>query len=320
MKKILLGMLLVMNLAAIGQDKMIKIASQINAIKCENITIKNSEVYYTNIADQQQYVCSLDEVSEIQFNEKEPDVVHICKFTLDTVYCKIVSLSIGKINYKLLDSNIIQNIKQEEVFCILFQDAPPIPDIELYKSYFLKLRKFKNNNQFRTLNKRGLIGRGYEPITIEGQIVTFKLKGNKQSALKTDSTNNIAGFMNFNPANIVSQRTYNTYVYTNANSFINMESPRFSDSTIFSVANGILRYMEIRKPDSPVLGIFFQNYASPEIARKAQETKAALQAEREKYSIKIDLNSCIGVLLEKIQMQILILELGLFSMLLLYIS
>jgi hypothetical protein len=280
-----------------AQDIILKLSLNEKPIYCKDICIQNSHVSFKNIGDEKTYEYSLGEISRINFYANQPNEIYIPKLELDTIKCKVDSITLTQLFFRIGNSPQ-QELKKENVYCVLFNGLGS-EAINLYKDKFYQLNSIQYSNKPKIVRKDGTQIGVSSIISLNNDRIEFRLFENGARQITYVDIKDIASYVNKEP--IGERKTIPTsdFILSNENKFLEAIITHVNDATIDYIVNSAFKTLSQKLEKDKMVGVFFFDYSAKKIYDPSNVVITRKNETRKFKRVRFDFNAGTGYLLAK---------------------
>lgn len=282
-----------------GQDYIVQLNHQTNSLFGQNLLIEEDKVKFQNESNGSTYELSISDVYNVKFIDNGRVEIIFQSFVLDTIECKIDSISARTIFYRQ-NNQLLKSIKISEVFEIYFQENQHIDDIERYQHAYFELHKALIPFNFKVVRKNGETTIFSKLSAIDSEKVYISLLSNGVEIKTFVAINEIEGIILKEPLNKKSLKSNQTFLLTNSNSWHSVKRIKNIENT--SIGLSVLKNpnttIDIVQEKSNIAAIFFQDFRSASKDNSANITISKANLPKHQF-VKVDFNAGFGHLLAK---------------------
>lgn len=280
-----------------GQDVILKLFLNEKPIYCNDISIKESRVSFKNIDDGKIYEYSLNDVSRINFNANQPNEIYIPKLQLDTIRCKVDSISLTELYFRVGDGQQ-QVLSKESVYCVQFNNIRT-ETIDLYSNKFLQLNAVQYSNKPKIIRKDGSqIGVNYI-TSLNGDRLEFRLIKNGVERNTYIDVNDIFSYVNKEPVGERKTIPISDFIVSSDGKFLEAIVTQVNDGTVDYIVNGSFKTVTQRLAKNAIEGIFFFDYSSKKFNSSSNLVYTHNDGLRKFRKVRFDFNAGFGYMLAK---------------------
>lgn len=266
---LILSLPLVLTSNLLSQDYILKLNQGIKTFHVTDLKINEGIVSYKNDSSEFESSVSIDDVININFFEDKPDEINILSFSIDTIKCKIDSISSYKILYRT-ESNILQSANKADIFNIQFDYFSSNPDFNTYKNSFIKLHKNRYVKNLKLIKKDNSKLEISKLISIQDSKLEFIILMNGVEIKTSATEDKIHSFINMEPINRANFYSDKVYLLTKQKNFKKVEINSISNDKLNVKMFVNNDYINIDQNKSTIDGLFFYDINSQNIEAKPQ--------------------------------------------------
>ncbi|RPH31258.1 MAG: hypothetical protein EHM93_14405 [Bacteroidales bacterium] len=278
-----------------GQDIILKLDYNIKPTYCSDISVQNAKVTFKDFSDGKMHAYPLHEISQINLYENQPSEILVPRLQLDTIKCRVDSITRGNVYFRLGD-NQSQVVSKDSVFCVLFNGLG-YETADLYSDKYFRLNEVQYSYKPRIKRSDGTQIDVNNLISLTPERVEFELIKDGVKRVTFIDTKNVISYLNKKPIGKRIIIPSSDFILTSGGNLYETLITQVNEETVEYITNSRLSTITQKIEKNAIAGIFFFDYSAQKVIPSSNVEYTSMDGKNDFKKIRVDFNAGIGYLL-----------------------